>query len=148
MAYTAPSTFVDGNVLTASQLNILSDDVQFLFGLASRVVIPFQSIVSGAGSGIDAIWTVRHTHRYLLYYLSQNAATSDSLEIFYGGSSVYSDGGNRAAPYTWAGYVDLDSTPGGLTVGTWYELSLAIVQLSGSGVTQCIYLLESPNTTL
>jgi hypothetical protein len=91
---------------------------------------------------------VRHTHRYLLYYLTQNASTSDSLAIRYNGTTIYSDGGDRAAPYTWSGYIDLNSSPGGLTVGNWYQIDLNITQKTGSGVTQCVYLLESPNTSL
>jgi hypothetical protein len=148
MAYTSPPTFVNGNILTASQLNLLADDVQFLAGIAGRINIPFQSIISGAGSGIDAVWQIRHTHRYLLYYITQNASTSDQMKIRYDGTEIYSDTGDRAAPYLWSGYVDLDSSPGGLTVGDWYQIDLDIVQKTGSGVTQVIYLLESPNTSL
>lgn len=150
MAYTSPPTFADGNVLTASQLNTLADDVQFLAGVAGRVVIPFQSIISGAGSGIDSVWMVRHTHRYLLYYLTQNASTSDSLIINYNGTAVLNDGADHPAPYTWSGHIDLEDTGiiTGISYGSFYALDLNITQKTGSGVTQVIYLLESPNTTL
>jgi hypothetical protein len=47
MAYTSPPTFVNGNILTASQLNLLADDVQFLAGIAGRLTS--RSRASSAG---------------------------------------------------------------------------------------------------
>jgi hypothetical protein len=136
--------------LTASQINTLANDVQFLAGLAAKVNIPFQSIISGAGSGIDSIWMIRHTHRYLLYYLTQNASTSDSLAILYNGTTILNDGADHPAPYTWSGHIDLEDTGiiTGISYGSWYQINLSITQKTGSGITQCVYLLESPNTTL
>jgi len=151
MSYTSPPIFADGNLLSAAQMNTLSDDVEFLHGVVMGPNIPFCSVVSNTGGSLDAtnaVWMIRHKHRYLHYYISQLASQSDSLEIRYDGTAVYSDGGDRTAPWAWSGYVDLDSTPGGLTVGNWYEITVHYTPKTGSGVVQVIYLLESPETSL
>lgn len=150
MSYTAPPTFSDGNLLSASQLNALADDITFLAGIAGGVNIPFLSEETGAGSGFSNVYKIRHLHRYLHYKIRQTASTSDSLEIRYNGDTVYSDGGDRAAPYEWSDSIDLDDTGiiTGLTYGNWYEVKAIISQKTGSGVSVLDYLLESDSATL
>ena len=45
MAWTTPPTFVDGAVASAANLNILSNDLEHLEGVAPGPNAPFQSLV-------------------------------------------------------------------------------------------------------
>ncbi len=63
MAWTTPPTFVNGAVLSAAQMNILSDDIEYLRGF-----------VSGANPGVpevtitdngDIYFLIRHLFQYL-----------------------------------------------------------------------------------
>jgi hypothetical protein len=45
MAWTTPPTFVTSNAASAAQLNILSDDLEFLQGIGDAPNAPFQSVV-------------------------------------------------------------------------------------------------------
>lgn len=148
MAYVAPPTFVDSNVLLASQLNTLGDDIAFLYSKISGANIPFVCEETAAGGGFTYVYKIRHMHRYLHYKMRQIASDSDSISIEYDNTTIYSDGGNRTAPYTWSGYIDLDSTPGGLTIGDDYEIQAHVAQVTGSGVTFLDYFLESDSTTI
>lgn len=151
MSYISLASKSDGDILTAAYLNQMANNAAYLQGLAGAVVIPFSAVQSATGSGISDIYVIRHTHRYLHYWISQTASTSDSIEIRYNGTAVYSDGGDRVAPYEWQSYIDLENlgvitpTP---TKGSFYEITFAIVQKTGAGVTRINYILESPNTSL
>lgn len=148
MAYVPVPTKADGDVLTASLLNQLADNCQFLAGIASQVNIPFVAEETVAGGNFTYKYRIRHMHRYFHYYIAQTASTSDNLDVKYDGTTVYNDGGDRTAPYAWSGYVDLDATPGGLVVGDFYEVYVSVTQKTGSGQTLLWFLLESPSTTL
>lgn len=148
MAYVPLASKSDGDVLTAAYLNQLADNAAFLAGIAAAVNIPFVGETTVAGGNFTYKYRLRHTHRYLHYYIAQITSTSDNIDIYYDGGSIFNDGGDRTATYAWQSYVDLDSTPGGLVVGDFYEMYVDVTQKTGSGVTRLYYLLESPNTTL
>ena len=148
MSYVSIPAKSDGDVLTAGFLNQLADNAQFLAGIAGQINIPFVGETTVAGGNFTYKYRIRHIHRYLHYYIAQVASTSDNLDVKYDGTTIYNDGGDRTAPYAWSGYVDLDSTPGGLTVGDFYEVYVSVTQKTGSGQTTLWYLLESPNTSL
>ena len=45
MAYQTNPTFADGSILSASDLNILADNTEFLHGLVTGVNMPFPKVV-------------------------------------------------------------------------------------------------------
>jgi len=114
MAYSAPPTFVNGNVLTAAQLNILSDDVEYLYGLVSGVNIPFNSITTTINlRSNNNQWLLRHAYQYLHYKARVTANDNDDFDIFITQSGgydikVYTDSTTRSATYTYSGYIDLE----------------------------------------
>lgn len=148
MSYVSVATKADGDILTAAFLNQLADNAQFLAGIASQINIPFVGETTVAGGNFTYKYRIRHQHRYLHYLIAQITSTSDNIDIYYDGGSIFNDGGDRTATYTWSGHVDLDSTPGGLVAGDFYEVYVDVTQKTGSGVTRLYYLLESPNTSL
>lgn len=149
MPYTSPPNFSDGAILTATQLNNLSDNIEFLYGVVQGVNVPFSSLRT---EGIELTsannqWTVRHLHRYLHYRMRQITGTSSNVKIYYNGQTVFEDGGTRNAPYTWSGYIDLNSSPGGLTIGNVYDIYVTNDFAAGN-VFSVDYLLESDGTSI
>ena len=122
MAWTSPPTFVTGAVLSAAQLNILSDDVEYLYGIAQQVQIPFATLVTADDlSAANNGWRILYTHRYLHYRISIDGWNCTLMQIYANNALVFNDTVTRIN-YVWAGYVDLNSL--GLTVGQWYTLHL------------------------
>jgi hypothetical protein len=154
LSYTTPPTFVDGNLGSAAQLNILADDIKYLANISNATNIPFRAVWTDAGVTVQDTgvrWKIRHLHRYFHYRVRQTDSTSDFMEVHYDSTTVYSDGGDRVAAYTWEGYVDLEDT--GVitptpTIGEWYDVKIENGHKTGSGRIAVDYLLESDSTTI
>lgn len=148
MAYTTPATFADGNILTAAQLNILSDDIEFLYSLMSGINIPFSSQTL-TGSGNTRKWIFRHQARYLHYKFRLTTGTSDELDIRLGAADTieYTDATNRTAAYTWTGYIDLTATTENPADGDFYHVFVEF-DFAAAGEFIVDYFLESDSTTL
>lgn len=115
MPYTSIPTLSDGTILSASHMNLLADNVNYVGGLGGLPNVAFRQIrVSDAGS---TYFHIRHRHRYLkAYYESTNC---DYIKIYYNGTLVKNDGDpNAAETYS----IDLNAL--GLTVGNWYEIEV------------------------
>jgi hypothetical protein len=122
MPFTTPPTFADAAILSAAQLNILSDDISWLFGLVGGPNLPFNSLASGIVnlSSSNNSWLLRHRHRYLHYLVRLTANDNNDLDLFYNGVRVYHDETDRAAQYTYTGYVDLhDPETWSDWIGAW-----------------------------
>ena len=122
MAWTTPPTFVDGNLFSASQLNILSDDVTSLWGMAQGPNTPFLSLYSQGISltSTNNLWYIR----YQLPYLHYKARCIDfgvvSFTIYIDGVSAYSDATDYTGAHTYQGYINLGGR--GLTIGALYPV--------------------------
>lgn len=58
MAYATPPTFVSGDVLTAAQLNVLSDDITYLKSQADTLAFCGVSLIKNSAQSIpDTSWT-------------------------------------------------------------------------------------------
>lgn len=147
MAYTTPPTFADDTILTAANLNILSDDVEHLYGLISGVNIPFSSQTITA-SGESRRWIFRRQARYLHYKIRNITNDTDELHINVNGNDEYDDVTNRSGAYTWEGYIDLTGITAVPAVGAFYEVYVDITFDTGPNDLRVDYLLESDSTTL
>ncbi|MFZ1753627.1 MAG: hypothetical protein WBO46_18995 [Caldilineaceae bacterium] len=128
MAWQAPPTFTD-TTLSAAQLNILSDDVEYLYGLSSAVNMPFlRDPAFQGGNNTTSYWQIRHRAQYLNAYIGYtvDAGWIDHLAwtVTYGGTTLSS---TDPIAYTSPGYVafDLDAL-GSFTLGNWYEITIAV----------------------
>lgn len=122
MAWESPPTFVDGQTLTATQLNKLSNAVNYLNALGGAPSMGFlQTIVTG--TNISTWYSVWHRNRYLHVYCAINSGNKPSnVSVYYnGGSSL---GGLPAGNGPYHLVFDLNSL--GLTVGTRYNLEIRI----------------------
>lgn len=148
MAYQTPPTFSSGAVLSAANMNILSQNLEFFWGLVSGVNVPFAGQTM-TGSGNSRTWTFRHVGRYLHYKITLNGGTSDELYIRVNGNREYSDATNRSNPYTWSGYIDTNAITAPPAIGTFYDTYIEIAFAGGGGSDlQIVYLIESDSTTL
>lgn len=114
MAWTNPPTFSTDDVLTATNLNILSDDLSYLHGLVSGANPAMTSAVLTVDG--DAFFIIRHTGRYLHgVYLCQ-----DDIKIYYDATEVFHDGAPNGTINDSITPVDLNAF--GLTIGQLYTV--------------------------
>jgi hypothetical protein len=128
MAWTAPGTAVDGTVLSAAFLNIVRDDLEYLYGLSSGVNVPQSArSLSITGAYGPNIWTFRHKADWLNIFLAWEIDTGwvdhFSFELRAGATVLYS-----ADPWpvaaSGAQFFAFDTS--GLVIGDWYTLYLEI----------------------
>jgi hypothetical protein len=114
MAWTSPPSFATDDVLTATNLNILSQDLEHLHGLVSGANPAMASAVLTVDG--DAFFVIRHTGRYLHgVYLCQ-----DDIKIYYDSTEVYHDGAPNGTVNDSIPPVDLNTF--GLTIGQLYTV--------------------------
>lgn len=134
MAWTTPPTFGSGNVLSAAQLNILSDDMEYLKGFVAGSN-PGCPAIALANSG-NIYYLIRHLHRYLHIKVTN---TGGDLEVLYDANSVYTH-----ANLTGVETFDIDTNGQGLTVGAFYVVT---VNLNGGTTHTCHYAIETTEAT-
>ena len=157
MSWSANPTFTDGNVLSASQLNTLSDNLAFLYGRLQGVNVPFSSlkVVNKSLNSGNNGWTFRHMHNYLHYSLtliSGNIDDGDDLTIRRADTNavletVEDSPTELGTPQTWTGYINLGSVWAALDVGDYYTVYVTTDNNSES-VFQVDYLIESDATSI
>lgn len=143
MPYQTPPTFVDGQKISALQLNILSSDIEFLNGVMAGPNIPFQSITWDAYSG-EHTWYIRHRHRYLHYSFQIANDPADDVKIYYNGVQVFHDGAPGEGFQT--SYRDLNAY-GTWTPGVWYPIRF-VYQKAANSVCTVNYLIQSASTAI
>ena len=139
MAWTTPPTFVTSNAASAAQLNILSDDLEFLQGVAAGPNAPFQSYVFSTSG--TATYHLRYRYPYLHYSYTVSVDPGDDVNIKVNGTSKVHDGAPGEATVT--SYVDLTSM--GLTPGSWYAVLFEWAKDANSVCT--VHYLVTANTT-
>lgn len=176
MAYTPPPTFTDGQTASAAQLNVLRDDIQYLYGIA-QAPNPAMVVLRA-----DEEWytgpnyfVIRHKHAYVRYRIEARWWTTDNAhhpnvraEIYVSNLEgvVISWFPNTPAPTSttahgdgtttkvWDSYFELEDVSGfAAAVGQVYEVKVIGVQESdgehvpGTGYFECTYVYESDSTT-
>lgn len=175
MAYTPPPTFTDGQVASAAALNVLRDDIQWLYGIA-QAPNPAMMIVRQEGSWFTGpqYFAMRHKHAYLRFRIKARWWASDSADNPNVRAEIYVSNllgvninwfANTPTPTTnelnsdgtrtktWDTYITLASVSGfAVNVGQMYEIKLIGVQESDgeavpdSALYECTYLFESDST--
>ena len=146
--FTNLPTLATGGILTASWLNTLSDNCEYLFGTAVAANFPFTSY-SEVELSSDAILTywLRHRMRYLYWDFYLASGTSDDAKIAIDGNLPLNDTANQTATYTWnnsgAGF---DMNGYSLTDNQWYAVTVTLNN-AGSAEFYLKYLYESDNAS-
>lgn len=112
MPWTAVPTFTSGDVLTAHNLNILSDNLEYLHGFVSGANPVMTSVVTTVD--MDIYGVVRHLHNTLKVVYKCEA----DIRIFYDSTDVYHNGAPSGIPQA----ADIDLSGFGLTVGQLYTV--------------------------
>ena len=122
-----PPTFTDTDVLSAAQLNIIRDDLQYLRGLSSTTNVPTVNVTVDPRGGETQKWQIRHRAAFLNVYIAWfiDGGWVDHLDVSIkiGGTELITGG---AGPDPWVpgvaspAYFSFDVS--GLTDGTWYEI--------------------------
>lgn len=115
MPFQTPPTFNTGDVISAIQLNILSDNLEYLngFSVSSNQAMTSVKLLDDG----DALFLIKHTQRYL----HTKFRALDRCQIFYDSTKVY-DVDNFPGDAT----ETIDLNPFGLTVGQYYVLKFTI----------------------
>jgi hypothetical protein len=109
MPYVTPTTFADGNVLSASQLNVLSDDIEYLYGIVRQTNPATQMVEVAAGdsaTGDETKWAIRHKTETFKYRMDLVQGTADAVRIKYGSTTVFTDATDRNLLLRWHGGLD------------------------------------------
>lgn len=147
MAFTTPTTFADGNVLSASDLNKFSSNDEYFYSLVSSNINVGFSSSSLTSDGDSNYWFFYRVHRYLHYKIENITNDTDRLRIYVDDVVEYDDGTNRIGNYTWTGYIDLQ-TDTSVAVGSVFSVKVNIVFLTGPNNLLIHYFVQSPNTSL
>lgn len=133
MAWTTPPTFADNTILSAAQLNILSEDISYLWERAQQVNVAreYESISPGDGDEANEDYVIAHKFDTFEYDVRLGVGTFDGfrIRIYDGGvlkGAVFDTADDQSAPYTYSGTTDTSSF--GLTVGNIY-----IVRVTADG---------------
>ena len=148
MPYQTPPTFADGNILTSAQLNILSDDIEYLYGLTEFVNVPFST------GAIGTVYYMRRKHRYLHFLLSIDggAYIEDHLRVYVTGSSgaqlvwAEEDDSDLVGPKVFQQSYDFNTGDLGTALNQFYQISFSVGTIHGT--TYVWYFLESPSASL
>lgn len=145
MAWGTPPTFADGETLSATKLNQLSDGVTYLNGLGAAPVVAAavqaETVGSGGGGQTLYFWCHRHRHRYL--HLRYWTDGGDDIKIYYGATQIFHDGDPDGGEY-WITAVDLDAVSGMVAYGQPYELR--VETLINANKTMKIRMVTEANT--
>jgi hypothetical protein len=145
MAYTTPPTFATGAILTAAQLNILSANIEWFYGLTEYINSPFVT------QETPKIYYMRRKHRYLHWriVISNLAEVDNWLRVYVNTSNqAGSDCPDLTGPYTWNGSHDFNSAALGTSLNNWYPVHADVDGMVSGGNPICWYFLESPSSSL
>lgn len=145
MPYTSLPTLTDGSVLSASTLNAISANQEYLYGQSRRVNTPFISYrkFTELINADDVFWTITHRLRYF-HFKANSQDTADSIKILYGPHTMIDVGPSGGVQ----GYFDLETLGGGVVVGTRYTIEVQIYREDGSTNMTIDYLFESDSTSI
>lgn len=135
MAWSTPPTFADGEILSATKLNQLSDGVTYLNGLQSAPAA--MNLCQTVTSTTDfEFWCFRHRHRYLqVRYWSNGSGSGDEISIWYNGAKIFYDNapdiGENWLKHLGTTVMDLNTVAGFVAYGQPYSLTVRVVPSSG-----------------
>lgn len=158
MAWTSTPSFIPSSTLSSAQMNILSDNIEFLHGIVTTVNAPFNAIRTVGESLTESNngFRLRKSAQYLLWRLELHSGeTSNVIEIHIDDESDINnpvevlnlnvDSGGESTPTVWDGAIDLDSE--GISDGDFFKAWIKMTS-SNQADFEIAYLFNSDNTTI
>lgn len=125
MAYVAPTSVSDGNVLSASWLNVIADDIEYLYGLAAAPIVAMNNIYTTTYQTTHYVaFQYRHQYMHIRYLIENDPAGSVDF-YFWSGSGwikIAEDGSPAAG--TRDRVIDLEWVNSG--DGFWYADDIGV----------------------
>ena len=120
MSYQNPPTWVAANLVSAEQLNALTNDIEYLYGLVAGANVPVSMLKTRAGVDLDSTnnqFLIRHGAQYLHFRCELTTNDNNDLDIFIVRDSqeimIWTDSTTRNANYIYEEYIDIED------VTTW-----------------------------
>lgn len=153
MGYTPPPTFVDGGWLSAAQLNILSDDIEYLRGVQMMPTTGMyrqDNLESWDNTSTSrGGWSLMHLTNTFRYRIVLTSGTSNLLRIRANGQTVFEDTNTRNrtgnVDYVWSDTANIASLT--LTEGAPYGVEVTFRGPSGQNIAKIEYLGEDWTNT-
>jgi hypothetical protein len=146
MAWSTPPTFSDGSTLSATQLNTLSDDLSFLYGVLKAPQMTFPSHFFNRDLASDNNgWTIRYYHRYIHYRIRITSNSISSVKMYVNGTEYVISSTEQTVGHVYSSYVDVNAQ--GLTVGEFYTVYF-VIDLGGLSSAIVEYVIQSEATSL
>lgn len=143
MSFTTPPTFVDGDALSASQLNILAANQNYLSGIATSTNVGFAKRILTDGDPTQE-YLIVHMHDYL--YVRCNVPNSDTgIKVYYNSTEVYHVDGDSV---TGDVNVNIDISGFGLVAGTRYTLKFTRVDEDGDTAAVTVFYAAEVSETI
>jgi hypothetical protein len=128
MAYSAPPTFADNSAPSAANLNVLSDDIEYLEGIRSRHNLP--AIVCAQNEkdwnveGKRWRWQIIYQHDTLVINYTIGSTLGSTPDIYYAANALSADidGGGDFSGHAGTHTYTCDLSTLGLTLGTVYNI--------------------------
>lgn len=120
MPYIPPPYFNNGDLLSASSLNILADDIAYLRGLISAPNQPLETpVLDQDQPGRDTVtYWIRHKYRYLHLEYHIDHDPGEHITITYNGVTLIDENDPAEGVYTES--IDLDAVIPALEYGEFY----------------------------
>lgn len=147
MAYIAITPVADGDVLSATTLNNIRANIEYLQGVASGVNVGFQQVAIAR----ETSQAYHVVHSYENLYVYATIPNSDTeIQIYYDGDGTV--GNELVYEYTPAGpetiTANIDLTSFGYTVGSRYEVTVSCRDDGGTAGTIDLYYLAESGASL
>ena len=136
--------WADGDILSATKLNQVVDNLEHLWALVQSVNPPREvhSLTDSDGSGTGIDFTIVHKHNNLYYYLPISQGTVEDIEIKYDTTMLFTTGTDQSNPYVFTGTIDLSAL--GFTIGQQYGLHIGFSSDGGVATLEISKIYEHP----
>lgn len=148
MPFFNPPNFQSGAILTAAQMNILTEDTNHFFNSSEYIHPPFNSQAIGLDSNNSSDHYARRKYQYLHWKMTIPAGGSYTQVIVkVNNNNVVTINSGLTGPATIAGSHNFNSNAYGTSVGNWYHIETNSSGFSGNAGT-IWYFLESDASSL
>ena len=132
MAYTTITDWADGDILSATKLNQLLDNIEYLNGrvqTSNPARVELNADV-GDGESKTLFMEIVHLHNNLEFDMAVTLGTIAEVDIRYDATTLWSDHTDHSNPYTYSGTENISAD--GLTIGQLYQVRIVVKGKTGS----------------
>ena len=132
MAYTTITDWADGDILSATKLNQLLDNIEYLNGrvqTSNPARVELNADV-GDGESKTLFMEIVHLHNNLEFSMAVTLGTIAEVDIRYDATTLWFDHNDRNNGFTYSGTENISAD--GLTIGQLYQVRIVVKGKTGS----------------